>query len=198
MGRVTYINNRRETDLGTMNRWSWEPRTKLREDDFAEEVDLVDRWKDSSVPLFEDFRRDDQVGVGLLGADDDGLCELNAFKRVAELAGRPDLATQQDIDQYVEDILVQSGRDLREGAAWTDVRDYLRQLRDGGRDIAYNAFVKKNYTIPDRRGARVLEEIEVKDGIYIVGAYNHRLIGHGAVLTVQRTKRILYALQAYL
>ncbi|KAI9986120.1 hypothetical protein PInf_025026 [Phytophthora infestans] len=170
-------------------------RIKPREDGFAEEVDLVDRWKDSSVPLFEDFWRDDQVGVGLLGADDDGLCVPNAFKRAAELAGRPDLVTQQDIDQYVEDILVQYGRDLREDAAWTDVRDFLRRLRDGGRDIAYNAFVKNNYTIPGRRGARVLEEIEVKDGIYIVGAYNHRLIGHGAVLTVQGTKHLLYDLR---
>eukprot|EP00644_Phytophthora_capsici_P016425 jgi/Phyca11/18263/fgenesh1_pg.PHYCAscaffold_34_\ len=90
----------------------------------------------------------------------------------SELAGHPDLVTQQDIDQYVEDILVQYGHDLREGAAGTDVRDFLRRLRDGARGITSNAFVKNNYTIPGRRGARVLEEIEVKDGIYIVGAYN--------------------------
>ncbi|ETN12220.1 hypothetical protein PPTG_09106 [Phytophthora nicotianae INRA-310] len=188
--QVACINDRRETDLGPVYQvlWvhpdrtcrklyqrSWEPRANLREDGFTEEVDLVDRWKDSSVPLFEDFWRDDQ--------------------RAAELAGRPDLVTQQDIDQYVEDILVQYGRDLREGAAWLDVRGFLVRLRDGGRDIAYNAFVKNNYAIPGRRGARVLEEIKIKDGIYIVGAYNHRFIGHGAVLTVQGTKRLLYDLK---
>ncbi|KAG3032109.1 hypothetical protein PC128_g1727 [Phytophthora cactorum] len=34
---------------------TWEPEVKLREDGFAEEMDLVDRWKVSKVEKFETF-----------------------------------------------------------------------------------------------------------------------------------------------
>ncbi|KAL3663608.1 hypothetical protein V7S43_011494 [Phytophthora oleae] len=118
--------------------------------------------------------------MGLLGADDDDLCVFNALKRVAELTGRPDIVTQQAIDQFVDDELVLYSRDLREGA---------------GRDFAYNAIANTNHSIPGRRGTRVLGEIKIPDGIYIVGAYNHRHIGHGAVLTAQGNKRLIYDLK---
>ncbi|ETM03734.1 hypothetical protein L917_00083 [Phytophthora nicotianae] len=63
---------------------SWTPAAKLREDDFVEEMDRVDRWKASSVSLFEEFWRKDEVSMGLLMTDDDRLCVFNALKRNAE------------------------------------------------------------------------------------------------------------------
>ncbi|KAK1928901.1 hypothetical protein P3T76_015541 [Phytophthora citrophthora] len=204
---VAYINDRREGALGMEYRvlWvhpdrsckklyqrTWEPAVKLREDDFSEEMAVVDRWKASDVPVFEDFWRTDQVGVGLLGADEDNLCVFNALKRAAELLDRPDLVTQQDIEQFVEDRLVLYNQDLREGATWVYVRDFMIRLRDAGRDISYNAFVKTNYMTPGRRGARVMREITLGDGVYIVAAYNHSHVGHAAVLTVQGNTRLVY------
>ncbi|POM67445.1 Hypothetical protein PHPALM_16555, partial [Phytophthora palmivora] len=112
--QVAFINERRETVLGIEYRvlWvhpdrdcrqlylrTWEPAARLREDGFADELDLVDRWKASDVPLFEDFWRQDQDGMGLLGADEDNF----ALKRAAELLGRPGLVTEQDIEQFIDD-----------------------------------------------------------------------------------------------
>ncbi|KAG1692817.1 hypothetical protein DVH05_024432 [Phytophthora capsici] len=52
--------------------------------------------------------------------------------------------------------------------AWSVVRNFIIRLRDEGRDIAYDAFVKNNYIIPGRRGAHALRDIVMKDRIYIV------------------------------
>ncbi|ETM00445.1 hypothetical protein L917_02833 [Phytophthora nicotianae] len=141
------------------------------EDGFEEEIDLVDHWKALEVPLFETFRRED------------------------ELAGRPDIITQQDTDQFVDNELVCYGRDLRQGARWKIVPRFLGRLRDAGRDFAYNQIATINHAIPGRRGAQVLEEIPIDDGINIVGAYNHHHIGHAAVLTIQGTKHLIYDLK---
>ncbi|ETI38707.1 hypothetical protein F443_15629 [Phytophthora nicotianae P1569] len=208
--QVAYRNDRRDGPLGVEYQvlWvhpdrsckklymrSWEPRAKLMENGFEGEMDLVYRWKASEVPLFETFWREDDVGMGLIGADEDGLCVFNALRRASELAGRPDIVTQQDIDQFVDDELILYGRDLRQGARWKVVLRFLGRLRDAGRDFAYNQIATTNHAIPGRRGAQVLEEIPVDDGIYIVGAYNHRHIGHEAVLTVQGAKLLIYDLK---
>ncbi|ETP08617.1 hypothetical protein F441_15448 [Phytophthora nicotianae CJ01A1] len=208
--QVAYRNDRRDGPLGVEYQvlWvhpdrsckklymrSWEPRAKLMEDGFEGEMDLVYRWKASEVPLFETFWREDDVGMGLIGADEDGLCVFNALRRASELAGRPDIVTQQDIDQFVDDELILYGRDLSQGARWKVVLRFLGRLRDAGRDFAYNQIATTNHAIPGRRGAQVLEEIPVDDGIYIVGAYNHRHIGHEAVLTVQGAKLLIYDLK---
>ncbi|GMG18144.1 unnamed protein product [Phytophthora fragariaefolia] len=73
----------------------------LAEGDFEVEMDLVDRWKASKFDMFEAFWKQDKVGFGLIGADGEGLCLFNALKLVAQLAGRPNVTTQQDIDQVV-------------------------------------------------------------------------------------------------
>ncbi|GMF17365.1 unnamed protein product [Phytophthora lilii] len=182
---VAYINDRRTTPLGDEYRvlWvhpdascrhlylrTWEPRAKLAEGDFEEEMALVDSWK-SSIETFEEFWRQDQVGMGLLGLDAQGLCLFSALKRAAELPGRPDIVLQQDIDLFVQDELVVFQARLDAGDHLKDFHAVLRRLCDAGRDFVYNAMVKTNYAVPGRRGARMLEEIELADGIYVVAAY---------------------------
>lgn len=39
---------------------------------------------------------------------------------------------------------------------------------------------------------RVLEEIDLYDGIYLVAAYNHSFVGHAIVLTIQGSKRRVF------
>ncbi|KAK1930396.1 hypothetical protein P3T76_014067 [Phytophthora citrophthora] len=139
---------------------SWEPRSKLKEDDIEAEMALVDRWKASSVPLFETFWKEEDKGYGLIGADEDNLCFFQALTRAAKLLGHPDLVTEQDIEQFIDDRFVLYNQDFRAGATWIDVRDFMIRLREAGRDINYNAFVKNNYMTPGRRGARVMREME--------------------------------------
>ncbi|KAK1939971.1 hypothetical protein P3T76_008302 [Phytophthora citrophthora] len=140
----------------------------------------------SDVPLFEDFWRHGQDGMGLLGADDDNYVRL-------------DLVTEQDIKQFIDDRHVLYNQDLRAGATWVDVRDFMIRLREAGRGIDYNAFVKNNYMTPGRRGARVRREVPLEVGAYIVAAYNHSHIGHAVVLlskgenlssTTRRTNKV--------
>ncbi|GMF38435.1 unnamed protein product [Phytophthora fragariaefolia] len=204
--QVAYINDRRRTPRGLAycvlwvhpNRSckrlylrTWEPRERLTEDDFEVEMDLVDLWKTSKFDTFEAFWKQDKVGFGLLGADGEGLCPFNALKGAAQLAGRPGVITQQDIDHFVRDELVLYKRDLTKGATSTTVLRFLRRFRDDGRDFIDNAIAKYNYAIPGRRGARVLKEIKLNDVIYIVAAYNFSFVGHGFVVTVQGKTRLI-------
>lgn len=204
---VARINNRRdgkfgheyhvlwalnEVGIGKYYVKTWEPMEQLREDNFNDEMDLVDRWKASEIEHFEQFWKVDTYGSFLLGADGQNLCMFNALKRAAELAGRPDIITQQDIDDFVQDELKLNRVDLTEGATWKTVLRFLRRLRDNGHDFRYNALAKKNYSVPGRRGARVLQELDLVDGIYLVGAYNHSFVGHCVVLTVEGSKRTIY------
>ncbi|ETM35055.1 hypothetical protein L914_17987 [Phytophthora nicotianae] len=46
---------------------SWEPRFKLKEDSFEEEMGLADRWKALSVSLFETFWRKMMLAWDCLG-----------------------------------------------------------------------------------------------------------------------------------
>ncbi|POM69093.1 Hypothetical protein PHPALM_14658 [Phytophthora palmivora] len=84
--------------------------------------------------------------------------------RAAELAGRADIVTQDDIDTFVAD-----------------------EFREHGVDLTH-AIDKDNFTIARRRGARVLEEVPIHNGLYIVVEYNHSLVGHAFVLSVQGKK----------
>ncbi|KAG6622732.1 uncharacterized protein IUM83_09263 [Phytophthora cinnamomi] len=173
----------------------WEPRVKRVEDEFEDELDLVDHWKTAKFQTFEEFWKQDKVGVGLLGADAEGLCMFKALTREAELAGCPDITTQQDIGQSVHDELVFYNHNLVKGTTWKIVLRFLRRHRDTGRDFDYTEIAKTNYAVPGRRGTRVFEEIELSDGVYVVAAYNHSPIEHGFVLTVQGKKRLIYDLQ---
>ncbi|EGZ21758.1 hypothetical protein PHYSODRAFT_489463 [Phytophthora sojae] len=170
--RVALINDRRNSPRGPEYRvlWlsrllvnrryyqrAWEPLQQLLDDGFANEVDLVDHWKDSA-------------------------------SRAAELAGRPDIVTQDDIDTFVADELREHGVDLTVGTSWKVVLRFLRHLRDAGRDFIVKAIDKDNFTIAGRRGARVLEEVPLYNGLYFVVAYNHSLVGHAFVLSVQGKK----------
>ncbi|KAE9334553.1 hypothetical protein PR003_g13460 [Phytophthora rubi] len=207
---VARICQRREEALGTqyyvlwiarcpMNRRyykrSWEPREVLMADGFASEIDLVDRWKASGEPKFETFWRQDDFGKRSIGANMTGLCMINALKRAAELAGRPDIVTQLDIDTFVADELKYNERDLTKGTSWKVVLRFLRRLRDEGRDFIFKAIEKDNFAIAGRRGARVMEEVPLRNGIYLVAAYGHTFVGHFFVLTVQGKTRRIYDLQ---
>ncbi|KAG2795836.1 hypothetical protein PC129_g21194 [Phytophthora cactorum] len=124
-----------------------------------------------------------------------GLCMFNALKRAVELAGRPEIVTQSDIDKFVADKLADNGRDLTKGTTWKVVLRFLRHLRDVGRDFVFSAIAKKNFAVDGRCGARVLGEVSLVDGVYLVGAYNHGFVGHTVVLIVQGTKRLIYDLE---
>ncbi|EGZ15986.1 hypothetical protein PHYSODRAFT_449039, partial [Phytophthora sojae] len=163
----------------------WEPLQQLLDCGFTNEVDLVDRWKESGEEKFKDFWPNDEFGKRAIGADARGLCMFNALKRAVELAGRPDIVTQDDIDTFVADELREHGVDLTVGTSWKVVLRFLRRLRDAGRDFIFKAIDKDNFTIAGRRGARVLEEVPLYNGLYFVVAYHHSLVGHAFVLSVQ-------------
>ncbi|KAK1945306.1 hypothetical protein P3T76_003839 [Phytophthora citrophthora] len=55
--------------------------------------------------------------------------------------------------------------------------------------------VKVNFSIAGRRGARVLEEIVLENGLYLVAAYNHEFVGHAFVLSVQGPNRLIFDLE---
>ncbi|KAG3111383.1 hypothetical protein PI124_g9550 [Phytophthora idaei] len=158
-------------------------------------MDLVDRWNVSKVEKSETFWNSDEFGKYCHGADTSGLCMFNALKRAAKLSGRLDIVTQRDIDEFVAVELDSNGRDLTKGTTWKVVLRFLRRHRDDGRDFVYNAIAKNNFAVAGRRGARVLAEIGLVDGIYLVAAYNHNFVGHGIVLTVQGNKRLIYDLE---
>ncbi|KAG2804703.1 hypothetical protein PC112_g18598 [Phytophthora cactorum] len=173
---------------------TWKPEVKLREDGFAEEMDLVDRWKFSKVKKFETFWNSDKFGKDCLGADTSGLCMFNALKRDAELAGGPDFVTQRDIDEFVATELDSNGRDLTKGTTWKVVLRF---------PVAFEMMVVTSSTMLSPRTTLLLQnvlergfwQIGLVDGIYLVAAYNHSFVGHGIVLTVQGNKRLIYDLE---
>ncbi|POM73804.1 Hypothetical protein PHPALM_9314 [Phytophthora palmivora] len=150
---------------------TWEPLQQLLDDNFAEELDLVDRWKASSVAKFKTFWPKDEFGKRAIGAGTRVLCMFNALKRAAELAGRSDIVTQDDIDTFVADEFREHGVDLTHGTSWTwtVVLRFLRRLRDVGRDFIFKAIDKDNFTIADTVGL----------------VYSRNLVGHAFVLSVQ-------------
>ncbi|KAE8895491.1 hypothetical protein PF010_g12202 [Phytophthora fragariae] len=124
--QVAHINDRRQTPLEFEYRvlWvhpdrsckrlylcTWESRGRLAEDDFKVDMDLVDRWKASKFDTFEEFWKQGKVGFGLLGADEERLCLFDTLKGAAQLARRPDVITQQYIDQFRDELLLYQ-RDL--------------------------------------------------------------------------------------
>eukprot|EP00644_Phytophthora_capsici_P018826 jgi/Phyca11/21943/fgenesh1_pg.PHYCAscaffold_251_\ len=157
---------------------TWEPRAQLLADDFRKEIELVDKWKASEVKSFAKFWPTDEYG-----------------KSAIELVGRPDIVTKKDIDEFVEHQMTSRGEDLTKGTSWKVVLFFLRRLRDAGRDFIYRAIALDNFAVPGRRGVRVLSEIKVKNGVYIVAAYNHQSVGHAFVLTVQDKNRLIYDLE---
>ncbi|KAE9337061.1 hypothetical protein PF008_g12722 [Phytophthora fragariae] len=167
--QVAHINGRRQTPLEFEYRvlWvhpdrsckrlylcTWESRGRLAEDDFKVDMDLVDRWKASKFDTFEEFWKQGKVGFGLLGADEERLCLFDTLKGAAQLARRPDVITQQYIDQFRDELLLYQ-RDLSKGATGTTVPRFIRHLRDAGRDFIYNAIAKYIYVVSVHSWARV-------------------------------------------
>ncbi|POM76785.1 Hypothetical protein PHPALM_5950 [Phytophthora palmivora] len=130
---------------------------------------------DAAAALFS-VAVDDEFGKFTIGADVSGLSRFNAFKCAAELAGRPDIVSQNDIDEFVADELAECGLDLMEGTSRNVFCAFLKRLRDAGRDFLYKTMVKVNFSIAGRRGARVLEKIVLEDGLYLVAGYNHEFV----------------------
>ncbi|KAI9985428.1 hypothetical protein PInf_004786 [Phytophthora infestans] len=124
------------------------------------ELDLLDRWKASDVKTFKGFWPKDEYGKRAIGADARGLCMFTALKRAAELAGRPDIVTQDDFDKFVADELRKRGEDL----------------------------TRDNFIIAGRRGSRILEEVPLHNGLYFVVAYSRNHVGHAFVLRIQKKK----------
>ncbi|ETO68898.1 hypothetical protein F444_14373 [Phytophthora nicotianae P1976] len=174
---------------------TWEPRAQLLADNFRKEIELVDRWKASEVQTFAEFWPTDEYGKNAIGADMDGLCIFNALRRAAELTGRPDIVINQDIEDFVEHQKISRGEDLTKGTSGKIVLVFLRRLRDDGRDFIYRTIALDNFAVAGRRGVRVLSEIKLKNGVYVVAAYNHQSIGHAFVLTVHGEKRLIYDLE---
>ncbi|KAI9986756.1 hypothetical protein PInf_025713 [Phytophthora infestans] len=167
----------------------------LLADKFPKEIELVDRWKASKVKTFAQFWPPDELGKNAIGADMEGLCIFHALKRAAQLTGRPDTVTRKDIDDFVEHQRISRGEDFTKGASWKVVLVFLRRLRGSGRDFIYRAIALDNFAVPGRRGVRVLNEIKLKNGVYVVAAYSHQNVGHAFVLTVQGNGRLIYDLE---
>ncbi|KAG1713018.1 hypothetical protein DVH05_000747 [Phytophthora capsici] len=123
------------------------------------------------------------------------LCIFNALRRAAELVGCPDIVTKKGIDGFVEHQMISRGEDLTKGTSWKVVLVLLRRLRDAGRDFIYRAIALDNFAIPGRRGVRVLSEIKIKNGVYVVAAYNRQSFGHAFVHTVHDKNRLIYDLE---
>uniref|UniRef100_H3H7T1 Uncharacterized protein n=1 Tax=Phytophthora ramorum TaxID=164328 RepID=H3H7T1_PHYRM len=172
---------------------SWEPRKVLLEDGFDDEVGLIDRWKAAAnVKDLESFCHGDEFGERLLAASTAGTCVFEAFKKAAELAGRPDIVTDADIADFIAETKDKFHKDLTQGTSWKVFKVFLRKLRDDRRDFIYRAIEKDNFAIAGRRGARVLNEVDLCDGLYLVAAYNHTFVGHCIVLKVEGNKRTIY------
>ncbi|KAI9980793.1 hypothetical protein PInf_010112 [Phytophthora infestans] len=131
---IARLINRRESKLGFEYRIF-----------FEEEIALVDRWKNSNVSEFDKLCKQDESGKHTIGADTSGLCMLKAIVQVAKLAGRPDIATQKDIDDFVEKMRNQYGLDLSQGTSWAIFLKFLRDLRGARRDVIFKALVKNNF-----------------------------------------------------
>ncbi|KAE9048980.1 hypothetical protein PR003_g146 [Phytophthora rubi] len=99
---------------------------------------------------FKDFWPKDEFGKRAIGASARGLCMFRALKRAAELAGRPDIITQDDIDTFVADELREHWVDLTRGTSWKVVLRFLRRLRDADRDFIFKTIDKDNFTVAGR------------------------------------------------
>ncbi|KAG3022910.1 hypothetical protein PC120_g7845 [Phytophthora cactorum] len=111
---------------------------------------------------------------------------------IAEIAGRPDIVSQSDIDDFATNARTQFGVDLTKGTSWKICLIFLRKLRDAGRDFYFKAMEKRNFAIIGRRGTRALVEVELLDGLYLCAAYNHQFVGHAFVLRVRGGRQLLY------
>ncbi|ETL24508.1 hypothetical protein F441_22135 [Phytophthora nicotianae CJ01A1] len=87
--------------------------------------------------MFDTFWPNDEYGKYAVGTDIQGLCKFNTLRCAAELAGRPDIVKQQDIDDFVEHQETSCGEELTHGTSWKGVIVFLRRLRDAGRDFIY-------------------------------------------------------------
>ncbi|EEY64083.1 uncharacterized protein PITG_02606 [Phytophthora infestans T30-4] len=103
---------------------------------------------------------------------------FTALTRAAEVAGRPDIVTQDTIDTFAADELREHGVDLTRYTSWKIGLRFLRSLRDAGRDFIFKAINKDNFTIAGRHGSRIPEEVPLHNRIYFVFAYNHSIAGH--------------------
>lgn len=164
----------------------------LLEDGFDMELNLADRWKRSMTENFDSFCKEDSFVERAFGASMSGMCFFEAFKRTAELSGRPDIVTDTDIEDFEAGNRRDYGIELREGVSWKVFLVFLRRLRNIGRNFAFNAMTNNNFVVAGRRGARVLQELDLFDGLYLIGAYNHQFVGHVIVLQVAGKSRLVY------
>ncbi|OWZ05911.1 hypothetical protein PHMEG_00021913, partial [Phytophthora megakarya] len=162
--RVLWLHKRRRSRRYYQR--TWEPKHLLLDDNFGPEVDLVDRWL--------------------------ALCLFNAFQKAAELADRPDIVTEDDINSFVDFELQHYNLDLTRGTSWKVFCVFLRGLRDDGRHFVYKDLVCDNFAPAGRRGERVLSEVQLLNGLYIVAAYNHQFVGHAFVLLVRDKHRRVF------
>ncbi|GMF49440.1 unnamed protein product [Phytophthora fragariaefolia] len=188
--RVCWL-NRKWNQRGYYKK-TWEPLMHLLQDGFDRELNLMDRSVRCFETNFNKFCSTDPYVKHLFGAKTSGLCIFEAFIEATKLAGRPDICTRDDIAAFFEEGRREYGFDLTDGNSWKLFVVFVRQHRAAKRDFAFNRLTKKNYVIGRRRGARVMKELDLHDGLYLVGAYNHQFIGHVVVLDVTGKKRTVH------
>jgi hypothetical protein len=74
--------------------------------------------------------------------------------------------TKDAIDEFVADELSTNNIDLTKGTTWVVLLRRLRRLQKNGRDFCHNKMVNNNHARPGRRGARILQDLVLNDGIY--------------------------------
>ncbi|KAI9980312.1 hypothetical protein PInf_026437 [Phytophthora infestans] len=188
--RVFWINKKAKSRKGYLR--SWEPRKQLREDGFTEHLHLIDRWKRSNLKDLESFCEGSDEDKKLIGASATGRCMFEALKAAASLAGRPDIVTDADIDVFAAETLAKYNVDIDRGTTWKVFLVFLRKLRDDGRDFIFRAIERDNFAPCGYVGQSLLGKHDLLDGIYLVAAYNHQLVGHCFVLTVNGDHRVVY------
>ncbi|ETP28614.1 hypothetical protein F442_22107 [Phytophthora nicotianae P10297] len=109
--------------------------------------------------MFDTFWPNDEYGKYAVGTDMQGLCKFNTLRCAAELAGRPDIVKQQDIDDFVEHQETSCGEELTHGTSWKGVIVFLRRLRDAGCDFIYIVIALDNSAVAGRRGVGGLWKI---------------------------------------
>lgn len=86
---------------------TWEPRAALlaEDDDFSEDLEIVDSWKDSGECIsFERFCAERDIPLSI-EADPAGRCGFVALSIAADLVGLRDWSSPALVDQFVTDVL---------------------------------------------------------------------------------------------
>jgi hypothetical protein len=201
---VKYISDRMQSSIGTtvyQVHWyiegssersrSWEPGHILKQDGFEDYLALADRYVDGgSVGTFEEFLENDEFGnkvLGFMEASEDASCGYLAVKIACTKNGL-------EFPEPVLETFLQNGpgsQPSTTGVTWNVLFAFVKTLVRAG--IPIDIPVLKNNLIKSSiRGYKGILDLNLSDGIYIVGAANFISYGHCFVLDVQGDSRSVY------